>query len=41
MAQDDRFESVDVEWGFIVIGTKVVGTPAIERRSSNRPSGRS
>ena len=39
VAQDDRFDSVEVEWDFIVVGTKVVGTPAIERRSSDRPFG--
>lgn len=39
VAQDDRFDSVTVEWDFIVVGTKVVGTPAIERRSSDRPFG--
>lgn len=39
VAQDERFDSVEVEWDFMVIGTKVVGTPAIERRSSDRPFG--
>jgi hypothetical protein len=39
VAQDERFESVDVAWDFIVVGTKVVGTPDIERRSPDRPFG--
>lgn len=39
VAKDPRFNSVDVTWDFIVVGTEVVGTPDIERRSNDRPFG--
>jgi hypothetical protein len=39
VAKDDRFNSVDVKWDFIVVGTKVVGTPELERNSPDRPFG--
>jgi hypothetical protein len=39
VAGDSRFNSVDVQWDFIVVATDVVGTPRIERESDNRPFG--
>jgi hypothetical protein len=39
VAQDDRFNSVDVQWDFVIVATAVEGTPDLERRSKDRPFG--
>lgn len=39
VAKDDRFNSVDVQWDFVIVGTAVQGTPDLERQSSDRPFG--
>ena len=39
VADDPRFNSVDVQWDFIVVSTDVVGSPRIERVSQDRPYG--
>jgi hypothetical protein len=39
VAEDARFNSVDVQWDFYVVSTEVKGSPALERKSNNRPFG--
>jgi Histidine kinase-, DNA gyrase B-, and HSP90-like ATPase len=39
VSKDPRFNTVDVQWDFVVVSTKVIGSPDEERRSPDRPKG--
>jgi hypothetical protein len=39
VAGDQRFDTKDVQWDFIVVSSGIKGTPEIERESDNRPFG--
>ena len=39
VAEDTRFETVEVEWDFFVVSTEVKGTAAVKRESENAPYG--
>jgi len=39
VAADSRFNTVDVQWDFIVVSTDITGSPSIERESENAPFG--
>jgi hypothetical protein len=39
VANDDRFNTVDVQWDFYVVSTKVTGTALMQQESSDRPYG--
>lgn len=39
VAEDSRFEAVDVQWDFYVVSTEVKGTAAVKRESENAPFG--
>lgn len=39
VSQDERFSTVDVEWDFYVVSTKVRGAPDLRRQSENAPYG--
>jgi hypothetical protein len=39
VAEDARFDKVEVEWDFFIISTEVKGTAAVKRESENAPYG--
>jgi hypothetical protein len=39
VSKHPRFDTVDVQWDFVVVSTKIVGAPEEERHSPDRPKG--